>query len=292
MTLSQDQMKALALAKARQRQQGAEPQPALEMDPDFVVESALALGGDVPQEDQPVEPQVDPGVLDYLKAVPEVAKTMAAGVTVGAGGYMHGLLEGLLGEVKEGRFGTVEGGENIQRQATQRTADVMQMFAPESEAGQQLLESVGEVAEQIPPFMPLAAEAQALSSAALTSMPILTSKFGRNVNLIDQKTGLPSKQLSKSLAKKDVKYSLLIDDLDTLPALSTKASADEVVDSVIRKRIIQRSGDESLAKYKLDGASVVPDDLGARAVKQGFRPGDVAAAKNTNKATLLLMAIL
>lgn len=114
---------------------------------------------------------------------------------------------------------------------------------------------------------------------------ILSPKFGKNIALIDQKTGLPVPAFQKALAKRGMSYGSIVDDAANLPVVSSKRSADEVVDSIIARKIKSGSGDDGLARLQLMQGRVVADDLGAEAVKQGFRPGDVAAAKNTNSAT-------
>jgi hypothetical protein len=254
---------------------------------EFAVESALALGGDTGAVPAPADEQT---MSDYLLAVPEVAKTLAAGATVGTLGYAGGFAEGLFDEIMSGQFGTPEAAKRIEQKALERSTGFTGMFAPESEAGQEMLEGIGELAGAIPVLPPLAAEAQALSAAARASAPILTSKFGRNVALIDQQTGLPSQQLARAMNKKDVKYSLILEEPGALPDLTRVRTADEAVDAVIRKRIKQGSGNESLAGVKLDGAKIVKDPFGVEAVRQGYRPGDVASAKNTNIQTKAKMS--
>lgn len=259
--------------------------PVKEITPEFAVQSALELGGDTGQVS---EPTVDPTILEYIQATPEVAKTLLMS-PVGGVGFAGGFIEGLFDEMVSGEFGTPEAAKRIEKRALEKSMGAMARFMPESEAGMDMLSEIGELTENIPPLAPLLVEANVLANSARAVAPILQSKMGSKTgtmpSLIDQKTGLPSKSLAKALNKRDAKYSLFIDDPDTLPDLSRKLDADQAVDSVIRKRITQGSGNESLAGWKLDGASVVPDKLGAAAVKQGYRPGDVASAKNTNRLT-------
>lgn len=261
----------------------------------FDISSARPVESDIP-EDLPSIPgdnvqtvtQQEEGssVLEYLQAVPEVAKTLAAGATVGTLGYAGGFVEGLFDELKSGEFGTPEAAKRIEKRALERSTGFTGMFAaPESEAGIEMLEGLGELASSVPVVPQLAVEAQALSASAKAAAPILKAKLGRNIGLIDQNTGLPSPQLARAMNKRDVKYSLILDDPDTMPALSKYANADDAIDAVIRKRINQGSGNESLAGLKLEGPRIVKDDLGVEAVRQGYRPGDVASAKNSNKMT-------
>jgi hypothetical protein len=256
-----------------------------EMDP---VEAALALGGDTGEFPQASEEQ---GILDYIAAVPEVAKTLGAGAIVGTLGYAGGFAQGLFEELKSGEFGTPEAAKRIKQRALEQSSGFTNMFAPpESEAAIEMLEGLGDIAANVPVLPQLAAEAQVLSTAAKASAPILKARLGRNVSLIDPKTGLPSSQLSKALNKMDVKYSLLLEDAETLPDLSRFNNADDAINAVIRKRIKQGSGNESVAGLRLDGAKIVKDPLGVEAVRQGYRPGDVASAKNANKMTRDKMA--
>lgn len=251
------------------------------------VEAAINIDG----PDEPVQPQEEEEreFAEYLQAVPEVAKTLAAGATVGTLGYAGGWVEGVFEELKSGEFGTPEAAKRIESKALERSSGFTGMFAPESEAGIEMLEGIGEVASQIPPVgqavAPLAAQMQGAANMARTAAPILQAKLGRNAAMIDQRTGLPSPQLAKALNKRDIKYSLLLDDPDSVPDLSRHTNVDDAIDTVVRKRIKQGSGNESLAGLKLEGPNIVKDNLGIETVRQGYRPGDVASAKNANKLT-------
>lgn len=263
-------------------------QPLDEITQESAVDAALALGGDVGAVPEQTQEQ---GVLDYIQAVPEVAKTLVAGATAGTAGYAGGFVEGLFEELKSGEFGSPEAAKRIEQKALERSTGFTTMFAaPESEAGIEMLEGLGDIVASIPVMPQLAAEAQVLSTAAKAAAPILKSKLGRNIALIDQNTGLPSKELARAMNKRDVKYSLVLDDPSTLPDLSRSVDIDSAIDTVIRKRIKQGSGNESLAGLKLDNGKVVKDSLGVESVRQGYRPGDVASAKNANLQTKSKMA--
>lgn len=252
-------------------------------DSEEAVEAALALGGDTGEIS---EPQADPELLEYVQAVPEVAKTLVGGATLGTFGFAGGFVEGLFDELKSGEFGTQEAAKRIQQKAMQRATGFSSFFAPESEAGMQMVEGIAELTEDIPPLAPLLVEANVLATAARASAPLIATKLSSPTPLIDTKTGLPTKPLAKALNKKDVKYSLILEDPKTLPVVAGKSNVDDVVDTVIRKRIKQGSGNESLAGYKLDSKQkVVTDKAGVESVRQGFPPGDVASAKNTNQPT-------
>jgi hypothetical protein len=113
----------------------------------------------------------------------------------------------------------------------------------------------------------------------------LSPKFGKNITLIDQKTGLPVPAFQKALESRGLDYGSIIDGVSNLPVVSTKRSLPEIVDSIVTKKIKSGSGDQGLAALRLEQGRVVADDLGAEAVKQGFKPGQVAVAKNADNAT-------
>ena len=120
---------------------------------------------------------------------------------------------------------------------------------------------------------------QALAKPVIDS---IRNKFGRNAALINQQTGLPSPALEKALDKKGLDFGSIIDDVDRLPILSGRKNADDVVDAIIKRKLIDRSPDNALAGLKLVGNKVVKDPVGEEAVKQGFRAGDVSAAKSAS----------
>lgn len=121
--------------------------------------------------------------------------------------------------------------------------------------------------------------AQALSKPVINS---IRNKFGRNAGLISKDTGLPTPAFEKALEKKGLDFGSIIDDVDNLPVLSGRKNADQVVDSIIKRKLINRSSDNALAGLKLVGNKVVKDPIGDEAVRQGFRAGDVSAAKSAS----------
>lgn len=151
--------------------------------------------------------------------------------------------------------------------------------------GEQLGGEAGEVAGAV--LAPLAAGGAATlaSKGIQATVQSLTNKLGKNINLIDEKTGLPSPQLEKALRKRDLDFGSIVDDVDNLPVIRGDKSADEIVDEIIVRKLKTGSKDSGLSDIRLDQGRIVADDLGVEAVRQGYRKGDVAAAKGANQAT-------
>lgn len=107
-----------------------------------------------------------------------------------------------------------------------------------------------------------------------------------NRALFDQATGLPSPPLQKALDKRGMDFGALIGDGDNLPVIFGDKTPEQVVDTIIRDKLI--SGDKSNALYNLKlgpKGTVINDALGDEALKQGFLKGDIAAAKTANLPT-------
>lgn len=150
------------------------------------------------------------------------------------------------------------------------------------ETGRQVGEIAGGVAA------PLAAIG--VAQAAKAGVNALRNRLGPNQYLIDQQTGLPTKPFEKALAKRDLDFGAIVDDVDQLPTFTREQPLDDVVDDIIRAKLRAGAPDEAMHKYKLtDQGGIVKDDLGIEAVNQGIKEGDVASMKGANATTKKLM---
>ena len=113
----------------------------------------------------------------------------------------------------------------------------------------------------------------------------LTEKLGRNIGLIDSNTGLPTPVFEKALQRRGLDFGSVVNDVDSLPVVSGRRSADQVVEQITRRKLLDGATDDGLAVLRLQGNSIVADDLGKEALKQGFRAGDVASAKGMRGET-------
>lgn len=239
----------------------------------------------------PTEQKPPPTIGEIATGVKETGATLLGGATLGSFGFVGGVFEGIIKEIASGEFGSQDAANRIQALANQRSAQFTRPFLPETETGKKFVQEVGEVFEQIPAFPPAVAEAQIIAQSTKASLPVLTQKLGRHIKLIDPQTGLPTKEMQAAMRNKGVDFSLFIEDAAKLPTVSNKVGASEIVDSVIVKKIKDGSGNKSLAKIKLDKkGGIIEDLLGVKAEKQGFRPGDIASAKNSNIQTRNAMA--
>ena len=238
---------------------------------------ASGFGETVP----PTEKESSP-VLGSLEA----AGTLATGATGGSIGYIGGFLEQLYKEISVGNFGSPEAAARIAETAGKRSAQLTYM--PKTETGQEIVGAIGEAAGALPPVIGTPAITGLPASAATMAVQErLKRKLGSRI--IDEKTNLPTGDFQKSLDRAGVDFSIIMDDVDNVPEFSNRATSDQIVDSIIKKKINTGSGNSALHDKMLVDGNIVKDDLGSQAVRQGFREGDVASAKNANKQTRNLM---
>ena len=109
---------------------------------------------DVPAVDESGQPvydyeppvQEDASVMDYITGAGEALLTTATGATAGTAGYVKGVLEGLT------KFAQGEAtAEDVAQMASEGAAQYT--YAPRTEAGQEILQEVGEVASLVPPVL-------------------------------------------------------------------------------------------------------------------------------------------
>jgi hypothetical protein len=158
-------------------------------------------------------------------------------------------------------------------------------FGATSGAGSEIGREVGgETGALIGSVVAPVAAVTALGGAKVL-IPKLAAKFGKNLALIDQQTALPSPAFQKALDKRGLQYGSIIDDVDSLPVLRSNLKPDEVVERILQRKLISGASDDVTATLRLDAGRIVPDQLGEEAIKQGFRPGKIAAIKSMNSST-------
>lgn len=113
----------------------------------------------------------------------------------------------------------------------------------------------------------------------------LTERLGANSGLINTDSGLPVPAFEKALSKRGLDFGSVVDDVERLPVIPGKRTPDEVVDFIVRRKLLSGSTDDALAGLKLEGSSIVADELGEEALKQGFKGGQVQAAKSMGSST-------
>lgn len=104
----------------------------------------------------------------------EAALTTLTGATGGAVGMVGGTLKGIAKEILSGEFGSYEAAKRVEQEAIEGASALT--YAPRTEAGQEYVETIGEVTAPLAMFPPVAAELQAAGIAARAGLPAASVK--------------------------------------------------------------------------------------------------------------------
>ena len=132
---------------------------------------------ETPFDLSPSAEQLLGNVADYIpdpvKGAVETALTMATGATGGALGMMGGTIEGIGRSVAEGKYGTQQGAREAQDTAMKRAGQFT--YQPRSKTGQEYVEAIGELTENIPVIPTIAPQLTAMQAGLRA--PMKASRF-------------------------------------------------------------------------------------------------------------------
>ena len=154
----------------------------------------------------------DPGIINRITGAQDAALTMFTAATGGTAGLVGGVLNQLSKEMVQGKYGTKEAADRIEKAA----ADLSEAWtrSPKTEIGQEIVKYVGEMAGQFIPLTPMASELRAIGAAARPTARSMASTSSKNIinpvaNTIPTaikniKPGLKKETLSPDLAMKAI----------------------------------------------------------------------------------------
>ena len=252
------------------------------------INAALELGGFESRV-----PSLKDAVTEPKGAFSEgtIAEGLPTDIAAGAGDFAVGAVGG-QGLIRQGAkqlaplvSSASNAGSRLLRQAAQPGLRTTAAFGAASGAGEEVGREVGGETGALVGAIAAPIAGIAALGGAKAAITKLGSKFGRNIGLIDPQTALPTPSFQKALDKRGVQYGSLVDDVDNLPVLQGRQNADDVVDSILRRKLITGATDDVTATLRLEGNRIVPDELGEEALKQGFTAGKIASVKGMNSST-------
>lgn len=242
-------------------------------------DQAQPMNTDVPSPEQDAfvaqgyaqrQPAQQIGMMDRLKALPEVAATMATGATTGLLGNIGGTLHQAGREIIGGQFGTPEAANRIE----QRAADVGSSAtrSPRSPAAQEMLGALGDIAAPFAGAAGLTAQMNIAGNAARAGMPALRTSAAQGAKAagetVKQELGL----MSPANYPKQ---------LETIKKIKEGSTENELAPYRIEPKRKPVDGmDLRPSDYKL-----VPDDAAKKAIDQEWEAGTVQSVKNFDPKT-------
>ena len=120
----------------------------------------------------------------------------------------------------------------------------------------------------------------------------LIKQMGSNKYVLNPESGLPTIAFEKALERRGMDFGSIIDDIDNLPVLRGTKTPDEIVEDIIKHQAKTGSKSNALARLNVVDDKIIQDDLGIEAIRQGYREGDVAAAKAADELTRKEMKLM
>jgi hypothetical protein len=120
---------------------------------------------------------VEPSLGEKIVGTGEAALTLATGATGGTAGMIGGTLKGLAGQILSGQFGSQEAANLVQKSAMQGAQALT--YAPRTQSGQEQVQAVGEVLQNVPPVIPVVGPIGAVATSTKMAAPAVAATAGR-----------------------------------------------------------------------------------------------------------------
>jgi len=128
------------------------------------------------QVPETVPTPVQQSIGEQLIGAGDAALAASTGAIGGTVGMIGGTLKGLAEQILSGQFGTPQAARLVEQSAA-KGAEAL-TYAPRTQAGQEQLETIGKVFEQIAPITPLTGELGMIAQAARAARPALQARAG------------------------------------------------------------------------------------------------------------------
>lgn len=157
-----DRAQKIIAAYQAKNQNNAQPQGL----PDFD-ENGVIINAQAPQTQTP-----DRSLTDSLKGLGEAGLATLTGATTGALGMIGGTATQAAREIAGGNFGTPEAANRIAQNAAESAGDLT--YAPRTQAGQDYVQTLGDITEPLAALTPATAELGLAAQAARGAVPQAT----------------------------------------------------------------------------------------------------------------------
>jgi len=120
---------------------------------------------------------VEPSLGEKIIGTGEAALTIGTGAVGGTAGLIGGTLKGLAEQILSGQFGSQEAANLVQQSAMQGAQALT--YAPRTQSGQEQVQAVGEVLQNVPPVIPVIGPIGAVATSTKAAMPAVAATAAR-----------------------------------------------------------------------------------------------------------------
>lgn len=120
---------------------------------------------------------VEPSLGEKIIGTGEAALTIGTGAIGGTAGLIGGTLKGLAEQILSGQFGSQEAANLVQKSAMQGAQALT--YEPRTQSGQEQVQAVGEVLQNVPPVIPVIGPIGAVATSTKMAAPVVAATAGR-----------------------------------------------------------------------------------------------------------------
>jgi len=125
------------------------------------------------QVPETVQTPPEPSIGEEIIGAGETALTLGTGAVGGSVGMIGGALKGLAEQILSGQFGTPQAAKLVEQSAMQGAQALT--YAPRTQAGQENVQAIGGVLQNVPPVIPVIGPIGAVAQGTKSAMPLVSA---------------------------------------------------------------------------------------------------------------------
>lgn len=220
-------------------------------------------------------PAPEPTMGERAVGAAEALGTVATGVPAMVG-QLGGTLGATAASILRGEFGTPQAAQMIAETAAEQAQ--RPLYVPRTPAGQQAVQAIGQAAEVIPPFVPMAAElgmAGRMAGAAGRQ----AAGLGREAAVAGREAAAPAVEAMRETGRAIAEVPGAVGEAKERAMATLADIAMPERRAQIAQTLREQPDSTEVVRFRLVNDQVRPDKPADEALKQGWKEGAVASIK-------------
>lgn len=220
-------------------------------------------------------PAPEPTMGERAVGAAEALRTVATGVPAMVG-QLGGTLGATAASILRGEFGTPQAAQMIAETAAEQAQ--RPLYVPRTPAGQQAVQAIGQAAEVIPPFVPMAAElgmAGRMAGAAGRQ----AAGLGREAAVAGREAAAPAVEAMRETGRAIAEVPGAVGEAKERAMATLADIAIPEKRAQIAQTLKEQPDSTDVVRFRLVNDQVRPDKPADEALKQGWKEGAVASIK-------------
>lgn len=220
-------------------------------------------------------PAPEPTMGERAVGAAEALGTLATGIPAMVG-QLGGTLGATAASILRGEFGTPQAAQMIAETAAEQAQ--RPLYVPRTPAGQQAVQAIGQAAEVIPPFVPMAAElgmAGRMAGAAGRQ----AAGLGREAAVAGREAAAPAVEAMRETGRAIAEVPGAVGEAKERAMATLADIAMPERRAQIAQTLREQPDSTEVVRFRLVNDQVRPDKPADEALKQGWKEGAVASIK-------------